>query len=224
MTLSETRFEPKQSIQGGFVSADYETSQDYIVSNIFKPDSMGDVDLFNTYLASEPDVMEAVDICDTSLVLEPDLMENVDLFNTIYTKKMEPKSINVIRPDVWSAPKYCFNVLQKFEGTVLEISESECLARVRDLTSPEYNVEEITFSIEEISKSDLFLAKPGAIFYWSIGYEDTLGGQRRRLSVIRFQRIPVWKKKELDHAQREAESLGKLLGWKTTQKEIKLSK
>ena len=72
------------------------------------------------------------------------------------------------KPQVTGKPQHRFRVLQKFEGTVLEISGQECRAVVRDLTSPGY-VEEITFSIEEISESDRSLAVPGGIFYWSLG-------------------------------------------------------
>jgi len=110
-------------------------------------------------------------------------------------------------------PRHRFKVLQQFEGTVLEISGEECRAHIRDLTRPGF-VEEITFSVEEISESDRELAVPGAVFYWDIGYQDRIDGQRLRVSAIRFRRIPMWKEKDLISSRREAESLSENLGWK----------
>lgn len=118
----------------------------------------------------------------------------------------------VIRPGPFR-PQVRFKVLQQFEGTVLEISDEECRARVQDLGRPEV-VEEITFLTEEISESDRKIAVPGSVFYWDIGYQDRIDGQRLRVSVVRFRRIPVWKEKDLAVASREAESLSEILGWK----------
>ena len=117
------------------------------------------------------------------------------------------------KPPLTVQPQHHFRVLQKFEGTVLEISGQECRALVKDLTSPG-NVEEITFSIEEISESDRSLAVPGGIFYWSLGYDDHVEGQRYRSSAIIFRRVPAWREKDLIKAKKKAESLIKRLGWK----------
>jgi len=117
------------------------------------------------------------------------------------------------KPPVTFQPQHRFRVLQKFEGTVLEISEQECRALVRDLTSPGY-VEEVTFSIDEISASDRSLAVPGGIFYWYLGYDDHIEGQRYRSSAIIFRRVPAWREKDLIKAQKKAESLIERLGWK----------
>jgi hypothetical protein len=116
-------------------------------------------------------------------------------------------------PSAAAIPKHHFKVLQKFEGTVLEISGQECRAVIRDLTSPG-NVEEVTFSVEEISDSDRSLAVPGGIFYWYIGYDDHVGGQRYRSSAIIFRRFPFWREKDLINAKKKAESLIDRLGWK----------
>ena len=125
-----------------------------------------------------------------------------------------PKKPYVLRkPSPAAIPRRRFKVLQKFEGTVLEICAQECRALIRDLTSPG-NVEEVTFSVEEISDSDRSLAVPGGIFYWYIGYDDHIGGQRYRSSAIIFRRFPLWREKDLINAKRKAESLIERLGWK----------
>jgi hypothetical protein len=103
--------------------------------------------------------------------------------------------------------------LQKWEGVVLEVMQETFLARLVDLTNQ--NVEEdAEFDLEEISKGDRDFVKPGAIFYWSIGYLDSRSGQRTRASVIRFRRLPAWSKQEIEAANREADLIGDELEWK----------
>jgi len=108
-------------------------------------------------------------------------------------------------------PTSCFQVLQKWEGSIIGVSADECRVVVRNMSSPEAPEEEVTFSIQEISESDRGLAMPGAVFYWSVGYEDSLQGQRTRKSTIRFRRLPTWTEKELNKARQEAHSLRDLL-------------
>ena len=108
---------------------------------------------------------------------------------------------------------YKFQVLQRWEGHIIEISKDECRALVQNLSTPGVPDEEITFSTDEISESDLPLVLPGAVFYWAIGYEDSPQGQRTRKSVIRIQRLPIWTQKEVDKAKREAKLLKDQLGW-----------
>jgi hypothetical protein len=102
-----------------------------------------------------------------------------------------------------------FKVLQKWEGTIIEILNEECRAYIREFGS-QNSIEEVTFSIEEIPEADRYLVVPGAIFYWSIGYDDHIDGQRNRISSIRLRRLPVWTEKELKKAEEEAKTLFKL--------------
>lgn len=116
-----------------------------------------------------------------------------------------------------SIPKQKFKLLQKWEGTVLNISEEDCLAVIRDLIRPENPEEEITFSLEEIPGKDRELAVPGGVFTWSIGYFDDKSGVRHRTSTIMFRRLPYWRKKDLEKAQEQAKSLRERLGWEQIQ-------
>ena len=106
-------------------------------------------------------------------------------------------------------PARQFWVLQKWEGTITEIMNGECRAVVRNLSNFEAPKEEVVFSIQEISPLDHPLVAKGAVFYWAIGYEDPQG-QRRRQSVIRFQRLPTWTQEELKMAEAEARNLKEL--------------
>jgi hypothetical protein len=105
-----------------------------------------------------------------------------------------------------------FTSLQAWEGVVTRVMGNAFLARLIDLTQTGAD-EEAEFSIDDISEEDKALITPGAIFYWDIGYHTSYSGQRTRESMIRFRRLPAWTQKEIDAAQREAERIGKALGW-----------
>ncbi len=105
-----------------------------------------------------------------------------------------------------------FVPLQKWEGTVTAMTEIEFTAVLRE---PGEHDEEATFDIEEIPPGDRHLVCPGAVFYWSVGYRDR--SQRVRESLIRFRRLPVWTKKELARAEREADEIISALQWGKSQ-------
>ena len=100
-----------------------------------------------------------------------------------------------------------FLALQRWEGVVLDVGQETFTARLADRTSPSREEEEVEIPLDEVSRSDLNLLSPGAIFYWSIGYLDRPSGQRLRESVIRFRRLPAWSRHELDVARRRAKEL-----------------
>jgi len=79
------------------------------------------------------------------------------------------------------------------------------LARLVDMESPSPD-EEADILKKEISDEDLQLIEPGAVFYWNIGYQVDPSGQRKRASVIRFRRLPIWTPQELADAKRWAEN------------------
>ena len=102
--------------------------------------------------------------------------------------------------------------LQKWQGYVIKIQNGSLLVRLIDLTEsgPE---EEAEIPLEELSEDDKELIKPGAVFYWNIGYKDSFTGQRTRISIIRFQRLPKWSKEDIDAAIQRADSLQKIITW-----------
>ena len=106
-----------------------------------------------------------------------------------------------------------FISLQKWEGVVIEVRKDSFLSRLHDLTekNPE---EEAEFPLEEVTDEDKKLVKPGAIFYWNIGYLDSRTGQRKRESIIRFRRLPAWRKEEIEAFKHEAKHIQDTIGWK----------
>jgi hypothetical protein len=104
--------------------------------------------------------------------------------------------------------KVPFTLLQQWEGVVAEPpSGGEFVAILRDLTKPTMPEERAVFPLDQVSPSDRFLVIPGAVFYWSIGYEDLLTGTRRTVSVIRFRRLPAWSKNDMRRIKEGIERL-----------------
>ena len=108
-------------------------------------------------------------------------------------------------------PESRFIALRKWEGTVVEVENEVCRARIRDLTREDEAEEEITFPIDEISKSDRALVARGSLFIWLIGYSDKADGQRTRESRFIFRRLPAWKQHEIDRIKGESRPLADLL-------------
>ena len=98
-------------------------------------------------------------------------------------------------PVQFHAPTQHFSVLQRWEGSVLEVKSKSFIARLADSDIPD-RYEEAELPINEVFKDDHEQLVVGAIFYWTIGYLDQLSG-RQRVSEIRFRRLPVWSKSDL---------------------------
>jgi len=108
------------------------------------------------------------------------------------------------RPRLPESKEY-FNAIQKWEGYVTEVGEKTFCARLERIVG-EGQEQEADIYIQEVDRDDRTLIQVGAVFYWSIGYLDTPSG-RLRGSIIRFRRLPVWTRGELESANAEADRL-----------------
>jgi hypothetical protein len=117
-------------------------------------------------------------------------------------------------PAVWTdpePPRGVFLALQRWEGVVLECREEEFLARLTDLTDEDVGEEEVELLFEDVPGEDRVLVKPGAVFYWAIGYRYEPSGQSSRVSTLRFRRLPVWSTSELAAAEERASQIAEVL-------------
>jgi hypothetical protein len=121
-----------------------------------------------------------------------------------------PKPLVVKRLPAVEQPR--FVVLQKWEGVVLSVGNDMFIARLINQTDSGPD-QEAEFSKDEIDKPDHPLMQPGAIFYWTLGYSDSPGGQRNRISSLRFRRLPAWNKSDIDTTKLEARSLLSRISW-----------
>ncbi len=102
-----------------------------------------------------------------------------------------------------------FQLLQLWEGQVVDVEKEEFVATISDKTNPDLPDELVTLDIEEIAPDDIPLAQRGSIFYWSIGYVDYPGRGRIRESKIRFRRLPSWTINEIEKAKEAGSRLAK---------------
>lgn len=118
--------------------------------------------------------------------------------------------LNAPRP---GPPQSYFEVLFKGEGKVIKVGADEFEAVVHDLSEPDRDPELVAFAIREIPPPERPLIMPGAIFYWSVGYQHQVRSRNlRRQSVIRFRRVPVWSRRDQDALKRDTAGFGDVLG------------
>ena len=107
--------------------------------------------------------------------------------------------------------KWKVRVLQRWVGRVEHVDGHRFVAVLDDATSSLCPQEQVELDLSEVSESDLTLLVPGATFYWSIGYRDTPGGQRERISTLRFARHPRLSKTEVSRIFEHADQVAALL-------------
>ena len=179
---------------------------------------------FDALLTKKEFVEEGMPVGDRFVIVHPsrELVSVRSEAQTVETNNdVESETVRALRGDLpsitrisTSFPKQdSFLLLQKWEGTVTRITTDSFIATLKDLTTGGED-EEVEIPIEEIAPADADLVSVGAVFYWCIGYRDTLIGQRMKESEIRFRRLPRWSQRELQTAQKEAEELSELLSWK----------
>lgn len=146
----------------------------------------------------------------------PDFNNRNTTLETIYyppDKHKEKIHEPVVFPKEMPLVQERFIPLQKWEGVVECVTDDYFVARLVDQTG-EMPDEVAEFILDEVSTADRSLVKLGAIFYWNIGYEESIGGQRKRSSIIRFRRLPAWSAHELETAKYDAENTRDILNWR----------
>lgn len=87
-----------------------------------------------------------------------------------------------------------------WSGVVISVNGQELAVRMEDLINRDNPDEYIVLSRDEIDDKDQCLVKPGALFYWNIGYRQGVKCPKERFSIIRFRRLPKWTVKEIKDA------------------------
>ena len=161
-----------------------------------------------------PGVMSSADVAD-----DPNLAEFLSPYRetsslpgagvTSYISQGKEHAIRDLPPTgsgnlVQTLPRYQFILKQKWVGYVIDVSNDTFLARLITIVGEGSEIEAEIF-LEEVDERDHPLIRPGATFYWSIGYNDTSG--RQRVSEIRFRRLSPWTPEELEAANAEAASI-----------------
>jgi len=117
--------------------------------------------------------------------------EKIDPKNPTLRGQADPRQDALVRrPDPAVLPPLKVKVLQRWIGRVESVRGDRFVAITTDATNPRNPAEEVEFDLAEVSEGDHPLVAEGAMFYWSIGYRDSPGGQRERTSSLRFVRSP----------------------------------
>jgi len=111
-----------------------------------------------------------------------------------------------------AAARPSLHALQEWEGYVIEISETEFVARLTDITAKaSIEDEEAVFPLEEIADADIKKLRPGSIFRWVIGYERSGAGTKKRVSQIVFRDLPVVTRSDVQDGEAWAQETLRLL-------------
>lgn len=116
---------------------------------------------------------------------------STEAMGTIKRELLVPEGADYVTPSARSPTRQPnFLVHQAWEGTVQEVLADSFTARIRDMTDSDRPDEIVEMYVEDVDKSDISLLKPGAVFYWAIGYLEGRRFPRQRTSRVTFRRIP----------------------------------
>jgi hypothetical protein len=101
--------------------------------------------------------------------------------------------------------------LQEWEGFVTWIDGERFGGRLFDMTDPG-ELEEMEFTIDEVSRDDIGLLTEGAVFYWTIARHTNEVGTRTNVSILRFRRLPARSQRARASATKRAAALSEKLG------------
>lgn len=99
-----------------------------------------------------------------------------------------------------------FQTVQAWEGVVEEIVGDSISVRLADKTVPSLSESFAEISLSEIDEEDRHLLRPGAVFYWVVGYEQRPSG-RMTTGFIRFRRSPAWTQRKIKDVEKKANDL-----------------
>ena len=100
--------------------------------------------------------------------------------------------------------------IQLWEGRVDSVGSDSFTATISDRTNPSLPDESVEIGLDELGDSDRARVKPGALFIWSIHYEDA-GSGRNTVSRIRFRRFRKWTKQSLKSVKKNRELIDRVI-------------
>ena len=133
-----------------------------------------------------------------------DTASNANLYRSHVIGQARLSMATLLAPE--PSAKTSFYTVQAWEGVVESVEDADIYVRVVDKTDRSRPESFATISKDEIDQEDLDLVKPGAIFYWMVGYETKASGKKRS-SFIRFRRSPAWTKTNIQDVEKKANEL-----------------
>ena len=119
-------------------------------------------------------------------------------FNHEPSKHGFSRILDFPNPGVPPQPTVTFHAIQEWEGYIVDIGDTDIVARLVDLTAgASHEEEEALIPLAEISDDDAASMQLGSIFRWVIGYERSAAGTKKRVSQIVFRDLPIVTKSDL---------------------------
>lgn len=109
-------------------------------------------------------------------------------------------------PKTDTIPQRGFKLIQEWFGTVTDVNTKTFTAVISDRTNTNNSNELVELDLSEVPEDDVKILRAGSLFYWSVGYEDSPGIPRQRVSRIRLQRLPGLTVREILKAEQKAQS------------------
>lgn len=107
-----------------------------------------------------------------------------------------------------------YHALQEWEGHVLEIGDETFDVAIADITAgAAAPLLTTTLPLSDLTEDEKRALRSGSIFRWTIGYERTPAGQRKRVSRIIFRQLPRWTDTEIRAAKEAAASRVDEINW-----------
>lgn len=110
-------------------------------------------------------------------------------------------------------PRRTFRLLAKWEGIVDDVLVDSFTAELHDIHGDD-TPKVAEFALEEVDPADRNLVRPGAVFYWSVGYNVYISGQQERASSMYFRRLPVRTQVVRPAHDESVDTLAQRIGWK----------
>lgn len=176
------------------------------------PEDRSNIDLPASAAALVRNVNEAVR--SVSAVRPNDLDANAISWQ-VFADGMQNARVRVIDPPpvpMRPVRHASLHAMQEWEGYVLDVGETDFIARLVDLTAgATHEQEEAVIPRAELSEGEDAKMRPGSVFRWVIGYRCSPEGTKERVSRIVFRDLPAITPRDLregeDWAQEMARSL-----------------
>jgi hypothetical protein len=113
-------------------------------------------------------------------------------------REVSPPVLRLLR-----AESLAFQRLEQRDGVVLEVDPDARTFRARLVDPSESDPDqEVELELDQVSLADVELVRPGAFFFWAIGYVTRGTGRRNLVLSLDFRRLAV----DHDRARQDAES------------------
>lgn len=105
-----------------------------------------------------------------------------------------------------SLPRPRFVLKQEWIGRVEDVGDEYFKATLSSRSAPG-ELDQAEIELDELSPTDLGRLRPGAVFYWVVGYRDEPYGQRIGVSTIIFRHMVAPNDEQVAEAHQEADDL-----------------